>query len=127
MRGVMLCLSSFVHVFFSKQQTAYDMRISDGSSDVCSSDLAAAHRLDILDAQRLLAHPAVHLQCPDGADDHGGGRREAGLAALDVEELLGDRKSVVWGKRVSVRVDLADRRILKKKRKRTINIQYSYA
>src|SRR3546814_1157020 len=25
--------------FFFKQKTAYDMRISDGSSDVCSSDL----------------------------------------------------------------------------------------
>src|SRR3546814_20339379 len=27
--------------FFFKQKTAYDMRISDWSSDVCSSDLAA--------------------------------------------------------------------------------------
>src|SRR3546814_5963882 len=27
-------------VFFFKQKTAYDMRISDWSSDVCSSDLA---------------------------------------------------------------------------------------
>src|SRR3546814_7533114 len=26
-------------VFLCKQETAYDMRISDGSSDVCSSDL----------------------------------------------------------------------------------------
>src|SRR3546814_1773295 len=26
--------------FFYKQKTAYEMRISDGSSDVCSSDLA---------------------------------------------------------------------------------------
>src|SRR3546814_2479781 len=29
-------------VFFFKQKTAYDMRISDWSSDVCSSDLKAA-------------------------------------------------------------------------------------
>src|SRR3546814_2768195 len=28
--------------FFFKQKTAYDMRISDWSSDVCSSDLASA-------------------------------------------------------------------------------------
>src|SRR3546814_1404021 len=28
-------------IFFFKQKTAYDMRISDWSSDVCSSDLAA--------------------------------------------------------------------------------------
>src|SRR3546814_8661776 len=30
---------SFVFFFFCKQKTAYDMRISDWSSDVCSSDL----------------------------------------------------------------------------------------
>src|SRR3546814_7330685 len=29
-------------VFFFKQKTAYEMRISDWSSDVCSSDLAQA-------------------------------------------------------------------------------------
>src|SRR3546814_1801058 len=29
--------------FFFKQKTAYDMRISDWSSDVCSSDLSGAH------------------------------------------------------------------------------------
>src|SRR3546814_5267826 len=31
-------------VFFFKQKTAYEMRISDWSSDVCSSDLAAERR-----------------------------------------------------------------------------------
>src|SRR3546814_6156045 len=30
--------------FFFKQKTAYEMRISDWSSDVCSSDLHAPHR-----------------------------------------------------------------------------------
>src|SRR3546814_10047148 len=30
----------FVLFFFFKQKTAYEMRISDWSSDVCSSDLA---------------------------------------------------------------------------------------
>src|SRR3546814_5575199 len=34
----MLCFVLFV-VFFFKQKTAYEMRISDWSSDVCSSDL----------------------------------------------------------------------------------------
>src|SRR3546814_5228978 len=29
----------FLFFFFSKQKTAYEMRISDWSSDVCSSDL----------------------------------------------------------------------------------------
>src|SRR3546814_3181069 len=35
---VMLCVIFFVFFFF-KQKTAYEMRISDWSSDVCSSDL----------------------------------------------------------------------------------------
>src|SRR3546814_9446968 len=32
----------FVLCFFFKQKTAYEMRISDWSSDVCSSDLATS-------------------------------------------------------------------------------------
>src|SRR3546814_4176383 len=43
----------FVFVFF-KQKTAYEMRISDWSSDVCSSD--------------LLAIQQVALACPKSAD-----------------------------------------------------------
>src|SRR3546814_3478393 len=41
-RGWGRTLSNF---FFFKQKTAYDMRISDWSSDVCSSDLRASERL----------------------------------------------------------------------------------
>src|SRR3546814_2458790 len=37
-----MCLFFFLLIFFLfKQKTAYEMRISDWSSDVCSSDLAA--------------------------------------------------------------------------------------
>src|SRR3546814_3267012 len=36
----LLVVSPWVFVFFFKQKTAYEMRISDWSSDVCSSDLA---------------------------------------------------------------------------------------
>src|SRR3546814_7806737 len=34
-------------VFFFKQKTAYEMRISDWSSDVCSSDLGPRRGLDL--------------------------------------------------------------------------------
>src|SRR3546814_2461621 len=34
-----VCALSCLYVFFFKQKTAYEMRISDWSSDVCSSDL----------------------------------------------------------------------------------------
>src|SRR3546814_19797287 len=48
--------------FFFKQKTAYEMRISDWSSDVCSSDLIA-HRLGLL-FERRPAHPAQPLGGP---------------------------------------------------------------
>src|SRR3546814_5888771 len=35
-----VCCEVVLCVFFFKQKTAYEMRISDWSSDVCSSDLA---------------------------------------------------------------------------------------
>src|SRR3546814_7210535 len=37
-----ILLLLFFVLFFFKQKTAYEMRISDWSSDVCSSDLKAA-------------------------------------------------------------------------------------
>src|SRR3546814_4670871 len=39
------CLSVTSFFFFFKQKTAYEMRISDWSSDVCSSDLGGSERL----------------------------------------------------------------------------------
>src|SRR3546814_4742701 len=41
---ISVCLFCCVFFFF-KQKTAYEMRISDWSSDVCSSDLFELHRL----------------------------------------------------------------------------------
>src|SRR3546814_6680724 len=37
-----LCAGVYLCFFFFKQKTAYEMRISDWSSDVCSSDLTFA-------------------------------------------------------------------------------------
>src|SRR3546814_4658610 len=47
MYSLSLSIFSFVVFFFFKQKTAYEMRISDWSSDVCSSDLdAVAHQVE---------------------------------------------------------------------------------
>src|SRR3546814_4447016 len=43
-----------VFFFFFKQKTAYEMRISDWSSDVCSSDLCAAASRSISHCRRKL-------------------------------------------------------------------------
>src|SRR3546814_3583765 len=41
-----VCMCLFVLLFFFfKQKTAYEMRISDWSSDVCSSDLLAGEQV----------------------------------------------------------------------------------
>src|SRR3546814_7155886 len=43
--SVLCCNVMYLHIcvfFFFKQKTAYEMRISDWSSDVCSSDLRTA-------------------------------------------------------------------------------------
>src|SRR3546814_8777539 len=53
----------FVVFFFFKQKTAYEMRISDRSSDVCSSDLAPA-RDDV--QQRIITQPVVQTNGPAG-------------------------------------------------------------
>src|SRR3546814_3470681 len=47
-------------VFFFKQKTAYEMRISDWSSDVCSSDLAGEASPAALGVVQVV-HPGVHL------------------------------------------------------------------
>src|SRR3546814_3483688 len=39
---MLYCECSWCDVFFFKQKTAYELRISDWSSDVCSSDLAGS-------------------------------------------------------------------------------------
>src|SRR3546814_6637978 len=49
-------------VFFFKQKTAYEMRISDWSSDVCSSDLGVPHTVIVDNAGgHLMQHGRVDL------------------------------------------------------------------
>src|SRR3546814_6052826 len=52
-------------VFFFKQKTAYEMRISDWSSDVCSSDLVVPRQdhLAVADAEEATDrdHQPLHL------------------------------------------------------------------
>src|SRR3546814_17765896 len=124
--------------FFFKQKTAYEMRISDWSSDVCSSDLPVdghfgRHR-------RLAGAACAGAQLADrlcGVRRAGRGQRagmakvppgHAGQRPADAESsrtfvrrasvhVESDRKSVGKGQGVSVRVDIGGRgRIIKKKK-----------
>src|SRR3546814_2322220 len=52
-----MLLLIFCLFFFFKQKTAYEMRISDWSSDVCSSDLARPFGAELRDRRlQLVAH-----------------------------------------------------------------------
>src|SRR3546814_18132270 len=98
------------------------MRISDWSPDVCSSDRGAGQKVvdrtgDEADGQRS----AFTKRCQTGALGCSVGLVEQRLR-LDEEGAAGggecyragDRKSVAWGKSVSVRLDHGGRRIITK-------------
>src|SRR3546814_6874918 len=74
------CVCVYVWFFFFKQKTAYEMRISDWSSDVCSSD--------------LLRFPG------DGAPRAGGGYQLLGLRLEQIEigrDPVGDAANTASG------------------------------
>src|SRR3546814_7642914 len=70
-----MLLDTIVDFFFFKQKTAYEMRISDWSSDVCSSDLREDQRGDEADRpvagqrqphrHRRVLQPAQHMHADD--------------------------------------------------------------
>src|SRR3546814_5186897 len=63
-------------MFFFKQKTAYEMRISDWSSDVCSSDLGQVRRAGVVPAHRV-ARPRGAARAGDA--DCSAQRRGRGL------------------------------------------------
>src|SRR3546814_17025897 len=111
------------------------MRISDWSSDVCSSDLDSGE-----EKQRYNQHGRKYRQPTQGsgkkpADDSLITPRSAAKPYVEpsketaepvhepasfalIFRKVRDRKSAVEGKSVSVRVDLGGRRMIKKKKKK---------
>src|SRR3546814_5868531 len=99
----------FGRFFFFKQKTAYEMRISDWSSDVCSSDLCRAFR----HAHR---RPGAIIECRSG----GGDGRVCGRSGSDrrarSEEHTSELQSLM-------RISYAVFRLKKKKKNITTNIK----
>src|SRR3546814_5582772 len=78
--------------FFFKQKTAYEMRISDWSSDVCSSDLEeVGGRMRAIEATELLDIGKLHAQQlqPFGRRDAADARRLDSLHVPPDERKLG--------------------------------------
>src|SRR3546814_1376032 len=61
---IRLSIISFCYFFFFKQKTAYELRISDWSSDVCSSDLYGKPRPALIVQSNLLAELESLVICP---------------------------------------------------------------
>src|SRR3546814_19771401 len=96
------------------------MRISDWSSDVCSSDLRDQKqqiKLNIPDfvANVLKSFLLFHFSF---SSTLGITKMCATANRQHISQEIADRKSVVSGKSVSVSVDLGGRRINKKKKKK---------
>src|SRR3546814_10702977 len=83
---------SFLLFFFFKQKTAYEMRISDWSSDVCSSDLRPRFTAPRAGVARLGADPARSARHHRAADLQ---QLADACAHWPAIVLAGDRKSVV--------------------------------
>src|SRR3546814_17743919 len=133
-----------VCVFFIKQKTADDRSISDGSSDVCSSDrdLLAGNLSDFQRPAQFADRPPPADYLTKGVDHqtkyragplHSNARSfqkgnvpKFGRRALTADQadpvlipktvrfLSGDRRSVGLGKSVSVRIGLGGRGNIKK-------------
>src|SRR3546814_16164804 len=99
---------------FFKQKTAYEMRMSDWSTDVCSSDLCK-----MLIFAQYMAQAHSFRPAPGSTQEqvfprkqHQLGRREVRRVAFVAVEGV-DRRSVVKGKNVQVSVDLGGSRCIK--------------
>src|SRR3546814_20692785 len=126
-------------VFFFKQKTAYEMRISDWSSDVCSSDLNQAVVNAVVPGVgvtqfiqnngstrvwgaefEVIAVPWEGMEITSSLSLMDGKYKKGSFSevqvvngqevTVDLSDLPLDRKSVVEGKSGSVRVDLGGRR-----------------
>src|SRR3546814_7996390 len=126
----LLCLCCVRFFFFFKHKTAYELRISDWSSDVCSSDLSVyivrCPAASLVRTTRTGAPPHDPYHRSSGWQRRAQAGRTLGapVDGVPAERLHRarrcrhrhgprDRKSVVEGKSVSVRVDLGGLRIIK--------------
>src|SRR3546814_1674712 len=130
----MMLILSYMFVFFFKQKTAYEMRISDWSSDVCSSDLRPEAGIIAQAEARPIAHAGkagkaagVKLSCVEEGDDaeiaeadtrlYGRFGRAAAADRIVVQVFGADRLIAIAADRAAAtRVESARRRDVEKRR-----------
>src|SRR3546814_9561199 len=83
--------------FFFKQKTAYEMRISDWSSDVCSSDLSTiAERMRVISKREILQRFRRRAVAPLAPPELGHGGFE--VALVEVGPQLVDEDELAVGR-----------------------------
>src|SRR3546814_16376139 len=102
---------------FVKQKAAYDVRISDWSSDVCSSDLLSTRPGAASFCLAFRFCPSLSLRAAAARRRCRASSQRAGERANKCDEGAGraDGESGVWGKRESISVGLGGPRSIKKK------------
>src|SRR3546814_11161042 len=102
-----MCLVSKFICFFFKQKTAYEMRISDWSSDVCSSDLRRVR----CEAEPIVIQHLIH------GTMRGQGMKQSRWKIVDQSwcRLIAIRENTIWsgsGERISsTKPELVDYRM----------------
>src|SRR3546814_3342474 len=86
---VSYCCCSVFFFFFFKQKTAYEMRISDWSSDVCSSDLTSPYcsAIAYTSASSKETDVSVSLN-PDSSHRQSEGMNTNDSSRVDTEESV---------------------------------------
>src|SRR3546814_3105068 len=87
-----MCTLAFCYaVFFFMLKAAYELRISDWSSDVCSSDLSRSCTRAGRSAHRIHRRPHLrdHLHIVDVAEDRRAGDEGIGAGPGDVGDVVG--------------------------------------
>src|SRR3546814_17742367 len=128
-----MCIICVV-LFFFKQETAYEMRIRDWSSDVCSSDLEAGKNEDASADHASMNHAAMdHAAMGHAAPGNASMQMDHSMhGASGVNAMVSHPASETGnpavrseerrvGKECVIRVTLGGRRIIKKK-----NQQHTY-
>src|SRR3546814_7893261 len=75
-----------MYIFFFKQKTAYEMRISDWSSDVCSSDLSGLHHR--IRRRRASAPAPARAACNAGPRSRRRFRSDGSIEQRLIQEAL---------------------------------------
>src|SRR3546814_11843950 len=111
------CHLELVLCFFFKQKTAYEMRISDWSSDVCSSDLGGVGG----ELQRTAAKAEPIAQAGVDAANAGGANIAEPVVDDCTDRLLADRRRRAEFRAGAPRFDLCPGRIAHDQRREAIS------